>query len=75
MRISDKDFYLRILCVPSSFFSAKPSSTSSWIFYHDHAIPFGDSASGDYAACAKAATVLSHLSDMPPSYKKQFVRP
>ena len=70
MRISDEDSYLRIVCVPSSSFSTKPSSTPSWMFYRDQAIPFGDSASGDYAACTKDATVLSHLSDVPPQLQE-----
>ena len=70
MRISDKDSYLRIVCVPSSSFSSKPSSTPSWTFYRDRAIPFGDSASGDYAACAKGATVLSYLPDVPPQLQE-----
>ena len=65
VRISDRDSYLRIVCVPSPFFSATPSPTPSWTFYCDCAIPFGDSASGDYAACPKAATVLTHLSNVP----------
>ena len=70
VRISDIDSYLRIICVPSSSFSTKPSSTPSWTFYCNHAIPFGDSASGDYGACAKAATVLTHLSHMPPQLQE-----
>ena len=35
VRISNKDSYLRIVCVPSSSFSTKPSSTPSWIYYRD----------------------------------------
>ena len=52
------------------FPSVVPSSTPSWIYYCDRAIPFDDSASGDYAACAKDATVLSNLSDVPPQLQE-----
>ena len=63
--ISDRDSYLRIFAVPLLSFSSKPPPNPSWIFYHYRSIPFGDSASGDYAACAKAATVLTHLNNVP----------
>ena len=62
---SDKDSYLRIVCVPATSFSSPPPSNPSWIFYRDRAIPFGDIASGDYATCAKAATTLAYIQDSP----------
>ena len=65
IRIADRDSYLRIISVPLPSFSSKPTPNPSWIFYPDCSIPFGDSASGDYAVCAKAATVLTHLHDVP----------
>ena len=49
---------LLILLQPST-------SPHSWIYYRDCAIPVGDSASGDYESCAKAATGLTYLSDSP----------
>ena len=64
--ISDKDSYLRTVCVPLLSFSTKPSPDPSWIFYRDRAILFRDSALGDYRACAKAATVFAHLPDSLP---------
>ena len=70
VRISDRDSYLRIVCVPSSSFSKKPSSPPTWKYFRDRAILFGDSATGDYAACAKAATVLSFLPDVPPQLQE-----
>ena len=65
VRISDRDSYLRVVAVPLHGFSSKPTPNPTWIFYRDRSIPFGDSASGDYAACAKAATVLTHLHNVP----------
>ena len=35
------------------------------MFYQDRAILFGESASRDYKACARAATVLAYLPDSP----------
>ena len=67
VRISDRDSYLKVVAVPLLSFSSKPPPNPSWIFYRDCSILFGDSASGDYAACAKAATVLTHLHDVPPT--------
>ena len=65
VRIADRDSYLRIVSVPFPSFSFKPSSNPSWIFYRNCFILFGDSASGAYAACAKANTDLTHLHDIP----------
>ena len=65
VRISEKDSYLRIVCVLFPSFSTAPCSNPSWTFYRDQAIPFGDSASGDYAACAKAATILAFIDETP----------
>ena len=63
MHTSDKDSYLRIVCVPSN--SSPPTPNSFWIYYRDKAIPFGDSASGDYATCAKVATVKTFIHESP----------
>ena len=63
VRISEKDSYLRIVCVPFPSFSIAPCSKPTWIFYRDQAIPFGDSAFGDYAACTKAATILAFIEE------------
>ena len=65
MRTSVKDSYLRIVCVPFPSFSTAPCSTPTWRYYRDQAIPFGDSASGDYAACAKATSVLAFIEESP----------
>ena len=65
VRISEKDSYLRIVCVPFPSFSVAPCSKPTWIFYRDQAIPFRDSASGDYAAWAKAATILDFIKESP----------
>ena len=65
VQILNRDSYLRIVCVPASSFSAPPSSPPSWIFYRDRAIPFSDSASGDYADYAKTAVVHTYLHEGP----------
>ena len=65
VRISDRDSYLRIVVVPFPSFSSKSSPNPSWIFYRDRSISFRDSAFSDYAACAKAASFLTHLHDVP----------
>ena len=65
VRISEKDSYIRIGCVSFPSFSAAPCSDPTWRFYRDQAIPFRDSASVDYAACAKAATVLAFIKESP----------
>ena len=44
VRTSDRDSFLRIVCVPSNSFSCPPSLNSTWNFFRDRAIPFGDSA-------------------------------
>ena len=74
VRISNRDSYLRIVCVPSSSFSTTPSATPSWTFYRDRAIPFGNSASGDYAACARPQLCSPIYPTFPLSCKKLFVR-
>ena len=74
VRISDKDSYLRIVCVPQNSFSSSPLSSLYWIYYRDHAIPFGDGASGDYAACAKAATVYAYITDSPKEMQKDILQ-
>ena len=56
-------FNLQIVCDPFTSFSSPPSPNPSWIFYRDRAIPFGDSAYGDYATCAKAAATLVFIQD------------
>ena len=62
---SDQDSFLRIVCVPSNFFSCPPSPNPTWSFFRDRAIPCGNSASGDYATCAKVATVQTFIQDSP----------
>ena len=61
----DLDSFLRIVCVPSNSFSCTPSPNPNWSFFGDQAISFGDSASGDYATCAKVATVQTFIQDSP----------
>ena len=65
VRTSDQDSYLRIVCVPSNSFSNPPTPNPSWRYFRDQAIPFGDSAFGDYATCAKNATVQTFIQDSP----------
>ena len=72
-RISGKDSYSRIICVPKDSFSSPLLSSQSWIYYRDCAIPFRDSASGDYTACAKAATVYAYISDSPKDLQKDIL--
>ena len=55
VRTSDQDSLLRIVSVPSNSFSCPPSPNPTWSFFCDPVIPFRDSASGDYATCAKVA--------------------
>ena len=62
---SDQDSYLRIVCVPSNSFSCAPTPNSTWNFFQDRAIPFGNSASGDNATCAKVATVKTFIHKSP----------
>ena len=71
---SDKDSYLRIVCVPATSFSSPPPPQPSWIFYRDKSIPFGDSASGDYATCAKAAVTLAYIQDSPVSLQPAILQ-
>ena len=66
--ISEKDSFLRIVCVPNNFFSSPPDPNPTWRYFRDRAIPFGDSASGDYATCAKVATVQTFIKDSPPPF-------
>ena len=65
MRTSNQDSYLRIVCVPSDSFSSPPTPNSTWNFFQDRAIPFGDRASGDSATCAKVATVKTFINKSP----------
>ena len=60
-----KGSYLLSVCVPNPSFSSPPSSNPTWIFYRDRAIPFRDSASGDYATCAKVAATRAFIQDSP----------
>ena len=62
---SDQDSFLRIVCVPSNSFSCPPTPNPTWSFFHDRAIPFGDSASGNYATCAKFETLQTFIQDSP----------
>ena len=61
VRTSDKDSFLRIVCVPANSFSAPPTPNPTWNFYRDRAIPFGDSASVDFATCAKVTVVKTFI--------------
>ena len=54
-----------MVCVPSNSFSCPPTPNPTWSFFRDQAIPFGDSASSDYATCAKVATVQTFIQDSP----------
>ena len=71
-----------VLCLPPtkihilelSVFHLPPSSHPSFIFYRAKAIPFGDSASGDYATCAKAATTLAYIQDSPVSLQPAILQ-
>ena len=64
---TDKDSFLRIVCVPSNSFSSQPTPNPTWRYFRDRAIPFRDSASGDYATCAKVATVQTLIKEaLPP---------
>ena len=72
MRISDKDSSSRIVCVPQNSFSTSLLPSLSGIYFRDCAIPFGVSASGDYAACAKAPTVYADISDSPEALQKDI---
>ena len=64
---STKDSFLRIVCVQSGFFSSTPTPNPTWRYFRDQAIPFCDRASGDYATCAKVATVKTFIEDsLPP---------
>ena len=72
---STKDSFLRIMCVPSGFFSSAPALNPTWRYFRDQAIPFGDSASGDYATCAKVATVKTFITESPPTSNPPFSKP
>ena len=72
--ISDKDSYPRIVCVPENSFSSLPTPNPTWRYYRDRD-PFGDSASGDYATCAKVATVQTFIKDSPHLSNLQFFKP
>ena len=68
---SIKDSFLRIVCVPSGFFSSTPTTNPTCRYFRDQAIPFGDRASGDYATCAKVATVKTFIEGCPPTSNLQ----
>ena len=72
---TDKDSFLRIVCVPSNSFSSHPTPNPTWRYFRDRAIPFGDSASGDYATCAKVATVQTFIKEAPPPFNEPSCRP
>ena len=71
VRTTEKDSFLRIVCVPSNSFSNPPTPNPTWRYYRDQPIPFGDSASGDYATCAKVATVKTFIHEAPPTSSRQ----
>ena len=73
MLTSTKDSFLRIMCVSSGFFSRAPTPNPTWRYFRDQAIPFGDSASGDYATCVKIATVKTFILDSPPSHLRPAI--
>ena len=54
------------MCIPSNFVSSAPTPNPTWRFFRDQAISFSDSASSDYATCAKIATVQTFIHDSPP---------
>ena len=58
---TEKDSFLRIVCVPFNSFSSSSTPNPTWRYFQDQAIPFGDSASGDYATCAKIATIKTFI--------------
>ena len=62
------------MCVPSGFFSSAPTPNPTWRYFRDQAIPFGDSASGDYATRAKVATVKTFISDSPPHLRPAILQ-
>ena len=66
---TDKDSFLRIVCVPANSFSSQPTPNLIWRYFGDQNIPFGDSASGDYATCAKVATVQTFIKEAPPHWR------
>ena len=74
VRTSDRDSFLRIVCVPSNSFSSPTSPKPTWNFFRDRAIPFGDSAFGDYATCAKVATVQTFIKDSPPDLQPAILQ-
>ena len=51
-----------------------PPPTPTWNFYRDRAIPFCDSASGDYATCAKVAAVQTFIQDAPPNLQPAILQ-
>ena len=43
----------------------RPAPYPTWTYYRDQAITFGDSASWDYATCAKVAVVKTFIHESP----------
>ena len=70
---STKDSFLRIVCVQSGFFSSTPTPNPTWRYFRDQAIPFCDRASGDYATCAKVATVKTFIKDSLPPHLRPAI--
>ena len=69
---STKDSFLRIMCVPSGFFSSAPTPNPTWRYFRDQAIPFGDSASGDLCEGCHCQDI--HLRFPPPTSNPPFSR-
>ena len=74
VNITTKDSFLRIVCVPYNSFSSHPTPNPTWRYFRDQAIPFGDSASGDYATCAKVATVQTFIKEAPPPLQRAILQ-
>ena len=55
-------------------FLPTPSPNSTGNFFRDRAIPFGNSASGDYTTCAKVATVQTFIQDSPPDLEPAILQ-
>ena len=71
---TEKDLFLRIVCVPYNSFSSTPTPNPTWRYFQDRAIPFLVSASGDYATCAKVATIKIFIQEAPPPSNPPFYK-